>query len=55
MATGVRYGGGYEDVGSLWLLLGVAADGVGIEEDLEDEGFRLCFPCMVNRVVGKRR
>lgn len=55
MSTGVRYGSGHEDVGGLWLLLGVAADGVGIEEELKDESFWLCFSCMVNRVVSELR
>ena len=49
MSPGVRYGSGHEGVRSLWLLLGVAGDGVGIEEELEDERFRLCFPCVVDK------
>jgi len=51
IATGVRYGSGHEDVGGLWLLLRVAADGVGIEEDLEDEGFWLCFSWLIGLLV----
>lgn len=55
ITTSVRYGSGHKDVRSLWLLFGVTADEVGIEEDLEDEGFWLCFSCMVNKVSSEVR
>lgn len=53
MSTGVSYGGRHEGIRSLWLLLGVTGDGVCIEEDLKDERFWLCFPCVVNDIVSE--
>jgi hypothetical protein len=34
-------------------LLGIAADGVGIEKDIKDERFWLRFPCVVNNTVSE--
>ena len=50
-SSGIRQGSRHERIRGLWLLLGIAADGVGVEKDIEDERFWFCFPCVVNNTV----
>lgn len=52
-STGVRQGSRHERIRGLWLLLRIAADGVGVEKDIEDERFWFCFPCVVNNIVSE--
>jgi hypothetical protein len=53
ISTGICYGSRDEDIRSLWFLLGVAGDGMCIEEDLKDERLWLCFPCVDNNTVSE--
>lgn len=52
-SASVRYGSGHERIRGLWLLLRIAADGVGIEEYIKDECVWFCFPCIGDNTVSE--
>lgn len=52
-SASVRYGSRHECIRGLWLLLRIAADGVGIEKDIKDESVWFCFPCIGDNTVSE--